>query len=127
MLSTTVRSPLMLNQVLVFLLSYLLKYTPCKEDPDVQREPAAPTLPIKLDRSSGIRISPYVIDTTSQSDSDAASIQIQETIRKDQTLIAPGPEPEDENNDSDSSDVTMPLTDEPPEKINDRLKEVEEE
>jgi len=98
-----------------------------QEDPDVQREPAAPTLPIKLDRSSGIGISPIVIDTTSQSDSDAASIQIQETIRKNQALIAPGPEPEDENNDSDSSDVTMPLTDEPPEKINDRLKEVEEE
>merc|ERR1712179_152599 len=93
--------------------------------PDVQTEPAVSTSPTKVDSSSGNVISPIVIDTTSQSDSDVATMQIQETIRKNQALIAPGPRPEDGNNDSDTSDGTMPWS--PTEKSNERLKEVEEE
>lgn len=96
-----------------------------QEDPDIQKEPAVSTSPTKVDSSSGIIISPIVIDTTSQSDSDVATKQIQETIRKNQALTAPGPQPEDENNDSDTSDGTMPWS--PTEKSNERLKEVEEE
>jgi len=95
-----------------------------QDDPDVrtESEPAVSALPPKLDRWTGI--SPIVIDTTSQSDSDVATIQIQETIKNNKDLIPPDPHPDDENNDSDSAD-TQPLSD-PAENCNERLKEVEE-
>ena len=95
-----------------------------KDDPDVrtESEPAVSALPPKLDRWTGI--SPIVIDTTSQSDSDVATIQIQETIKNNKDLIPPDPHPDDENYDSDSAD-TQPLSD-PAENCNERLKEVEE-